>query len=94
MRILSRAALRIDRVRDSKEAGLLCEAAARLGFQTVMSPTDEGLAIELSRLDDFPPVNDIAALAFFDALAAGKSVDDALQEAATWLAANDMKDVN
>lgn len=92
MRILSRAALRIDRLTDGVEAGKLCQVAADLGFQAVMSPTDEGLAIELSRLDDFPPVNDIAALAVFQAIAQGTSVDQALTDAHTWLKANQMED--
>lgn len=93
MRILSRAALRIDQVTDYVEAGVICRYATQLGFQAVVSPAGSGWAIELSRLDDFPPVNDIAALVMLQHVVEGTPVDQVLAEAKTWLAENNVKEV-
>ena len=94
MRILSRAALRIDAIETPEEAALVAKYAAQLGFQAVMSPTEQGLAIELSRLDDFPPVNDIAALAVFQAAASGAQIPNVMSDARDWLSVNDVKEPN
>ncbi|MDO5727812.1 MAG: hypothetical protein Q4Q03_07795 [Bowdeniella nasicola] len=94
MRILSRAALRIDQVSDYVQAGLICRYATQLGFQAVVSPAGSGWAIELSRLDDFPPVNDIAALAVLQHVVDGTPVSEILTAAKTWLDDNDVTEVD
>lgn len=81
MRILSRAAVRIDQVTLASDVGRVCALAAELGFQSVVSPTDNGYAIELSRLDDFPPINDIAALARLQEIVDGSAISATLATA-------------